>query len=101
MKKSQKIIVTFYIILLNYLLFFPPVAFITLNGNLFPKGREFVFAIPESGYYEDFGHLQIDLIRLLIELLAVTTLAGSFFLLFRPRKKKPKTKTDSSLPVGG
>ncbi len=94
MRKSQKIIVTLYIIILNYILFFPPAAFIHGNGSLFPKGRIFVFGVPESGYYSEFGHIQIDLIRLLVELLAVSTLAGSLFLLFGRRKEKPRANSE-------
>jgi len=82
MNKAQKIIMAIALLVMFFILIYPPKVYITRDGNLFPFGRGIIFSFPKSEYVAGFSQLQIDIKRLSVELLAIACMGGALVILF-------------------
>jgi hypothetical protein len=90
MNKAQKITLVCTLFIMFVTLIYPPIAMMNpYEGHtaLFPSGRSFLFSFivkPDKKWSEE----QINTKKLIVELLAIGFLGGTFFVLFSLKKKK-------------
>lgn len=88
MNKTQKITIAISLLIMFFILIYPPVVKIQAPSYLLPAGRNFIFSFPKSGDWEDLGDLQIDIKKLIAELLAIACMGGAFVILLGLKKKR-------------
>ena len=95
MNKSQKIIITIMLLIMAFILIYPPVSTPLLGESIWlPNGRYLLLSfavkphIAERGGVPKKSKIQIDAKRLTIELLLIVCLGGATAILFDLKKKK-------------
>lgn len=87
MNKAQKITIIIFLLMMFFILMYPPVGRIFgPTTEVFPVGRNLIFSFPQE-LEEDFSRIQVDIKRLTVELLAVACLGGALMILFGLKKK--------------
>lgn len=84
MNKSQKIIIAITLIIMAFILIYPPVEEKGPRNVILSKRRSFLFSFPESK--EKFWHFQLITRKLISELLVIACMGGALIILFGLKK---------------
>lgn len=88
MNKAQKIVIACILLVMFVILIYPPIAFMSpAEGQivLYQEGRCFIFSFPTAP--SSYSEVQINIKKLIVELLAIGFLGGAFIILFSLKKE--------------
>jgi len=85
MNKAQKITTAITLLIMAFILIYPPVEEKGPRNVILSKRRSFLFSFPESR--EDFWHFQLITRKLISELLAIACIGGALIILLGLKKK--------------